>query len=104
MPALTHKDVGKVTRIDTKFLEVKGVIDTGFITNHLALGQSATSTLAIRAIPTLPIRRRGQAGGDTVRPGGLRGLSLPGRPCVWYHQRVAPLGAALREIAVGLAI
>ena len=31
-----HKDVGKVTRIDTATLAVKGVIDTGFITNHLA--------------------------------------------------------------------
>jgi YVTN family beta-propeller protein len=43
---LTHKDVGKVTRVDTKSLEVIGVIDTGFITNHLAFGQSATSPLA----------------------------------------------------------
>ena len=43
---MTHKDVGKVTRIDTKSLEVKGVIDTGFITNHLAFGQSAGSTFA----------------------------------------------------------
>jgi len=33
---MTHKDVGKVTRIDTATLAVKGVIDTGFITNHLA--------------------------------------------------------------------
>ncbi len=32
---MTHKDVGKVTRIDTRTLEVTGVIDTGFITNHL---------------------------------------------------------------------
>jgi YVTN family beta-propeller protein len=43
---LTHKDVGKVTRVDTKSLEVIGVIDTGFITNHLAFGQSAIGTLA----------------------------------------------------------
>ena len=33
---MTHKDVGKVTRIDTRTLEVTGVIDTGFITNHLS--------------------------------------------------------------------
>src|SRR4051812_32679626 len=33
---LTHKAMGKVTRIDTKTLEVKGTIDTGPITNHLA--------------------------------------------------------------------
>jgi YVTN family beta-propeller protein len=33
---MTHKDVGKVTRISTKTLEVTGVIDTGLITNHLA--------------------------------------------------------------------
>jgi YVTN family beta-propeller protein len=43
---LTHKDVGKVTRIDTKALEVKGTIDTGPITNHLAFGQSGGRTLA----------------------------------------------------------
>jgi YVTN family beta-propeller protein len=43
---LTHKDVGKVTRIDTKTLEVKGTIDTGPITNHLAFGQSNGQTLA----------------------------------------------------------
>ncbi|WP_296001095.1 YncE family protein [Rugamonas sp.] len=33
---MTHKDVGKVTRIDTRTLEVTGVIDTGFISNHLS--------------------------------------------------------------------
>lgn len=33
---MTHKDVGKVTRIDTHTLKVTGVIDTGFITNHLS--------------------------------------------------------------------
>jgi YVTN family beta-propeller protein len=43
---LTHKDVGKVTRIDTKTLEVKGTIDTGPITNHLAFGDSNGQTLA----------------------------------------------------------
>jgi len=33
---MTHKDVGKVTRIDTRTQEVVGVIDTGFISNHLS--------------------------------------------------------------------
>ncbi|TWT11522.1 hypothetical protein [Reyranella sp. CPCC 100927] len=42
----THKDVGKVTRIDTTTLEVRGVIDTGFITNHLAFAASGGRTLA----------------------------------------------------------
>lgn len=43
---MTHKDVGKVTRIDTDTLEVKGVIETGFITNHLAFAKTARGTLA----------------------------------------------------------
>jgi YVTN family beta-propeller protein len=43
---MTHKDVGKVTRIDTDRLEVKGVIDTGFITNHLGLVQTPDGTRA----------------------------------------------------------
>ena len=43
---LTHKDVGKVTRIDARTLEVKGIIDTGPITNHLAFGQAGGRTLA----------------------------------------------------------
>ena len=43
---MTHKDVGKVTRIDTEKLEVKGVLDTGFITNHLAFAKTAGGTLA----------------------------------------------------------
>lgn len=43
---MTHKDVGKVTRIDTASLEVKGVIDTGFITNHLAFARTAAGTRA----------------------------------------------------------
>ncbi len=43
---MTHKDVGKVTRIDTEKLEVKGVLDTGFITNHLAFANTAGRTLA----------------------------------------------------------
>ena len=43
---MTHKDVGKVTRIDTATLAVKGVIDTGFITNHLAFVKTASGTHA----------------------------------------------------------
>lgn len=43
---LTHKDVGKVTRIDTASLEVEGVIDTGPITNHLTFARSGGRTLA----------------------------------------------------------
>jgi YVTN family beta-propeller protein len=43
---MTHKDVGKVTRIDTSKLEVKGVFDTGFITNHLAFAKAGGATLA----------------------------------------------------------
>lgn len=42
---LTHKDVGKVTRIDTSSLEVVGVIDSGPITNHLAFAKSGGATL-----------------------------------------------------------
>jgi YVTN family beta-propeller protein len=43
---MTHKDVGKVTRIDTKGLDVIGVIDTGFITNHLAFARTGAGTRA----------------------------------------------------------
>lgn len=43
---MTHKDVGKVTRIDTETLEVKGVFDTGFITNHLGFAKTPRGTLA----------------------------------------------------------
>lgn len=43
---MTHKDVGKVTRIDTETLEVKGTLDTGFITNHLGFAKTARGTLA----------------------------------------------------------
>jgi YVTN family beta-propeller protein len=43
---MTHKDVGKVTRIDTKGLDVIGVIDTGFITNHLAFARTAAGVRA----------------------------------------------------------
>ncbi len=47
---MTHKDVGKVTRISTRTLEVTGVIDTGFITNHLAF---ATVGGEVRAYVTI---------------------------------------------------
>ena len=43
---MTHKDVGKVTRIDTQTFEVKGVLDTGFITNHLGFAKTAGGTRA----------------------------------------------------------
>jgi YVTN family beta-propeller protein len=43
---MTHKDVGKVTRIDTRTLAVNGVIDTGFITNHLAFAKVQGKVLA----------------------------------------------------------
>ena len=47
---LTHKDVGKVTRIDTDTLAVKGVIDTGLITNHLAFAKTGHGTHAYISI------------------------------------------------------
>lgn len=43
---MTHKDVGKITRIDTASLEVKSVFDVGFITNHIAFTESAAGTKA----------------------------------------------------------
>lgn len=43
---MTHKDVGKVTRIDTRSMEVKEVFDTGMITNHLAFAKGAGGLLA----------------------------------------------------------
>jgi YVTN family beta-propeller protein len=43
---MTHKDVGKVTRIDTRSMEVREVFDTGMITNHLAFAKTAAGTLA----------------------------------------------------------
>ncbi|WP_051972219.1 hypothetical protein [Massilia sp. 9096] len=43
---MTHKDVGKVTRIDTRTQAVVGVIDTGFITNHLAFAKVGGRVLA----------------------------------------------------------
>jgi YVTN family beta-propeller protein len=45
-----HKDVGKVTRIDVKTMAVTGVIDTGFITNHLGFAETARGTLAYVAV------------------------------------------------------
>ena len=36
--ALTHKDVGKVTVIDTKSLSVARVLNTGPVTNHVSFG------------------------------------------------------------------
>jgi YVTN family beta-propeller protein len=43
---MTHKDVGKVTRIDTEKLEVKGVLDTGMITNHIGFAKTGSGTFA----------------------------------------------------------
>jgi len=43
---MTHKDVGKVTRISTKSLEVVGVMDTGFITNHISFATVQGKTFA----------------------------------------------------------
>lgn len=43
---MTHKDIGKVTRIDTEKLEVVEVFDTGMITNHLGFANTAEGTLA----------------------------------------------------------
>jgi YVTN family beta-propeller protein len=43
---MTHKDVGKVTRIDTRSMMVKEVFDTGMITNHLSFAKTAAGTLA----------------------------------------------------------
>ena len=42
---LTHKDVGKVTRVDARTLEVKEVIDSGPISNHLGFGTVDGATL-----------------------------------------------------------
>ena len=43
---MTHKDVGKVTRIDTKTFEVRQVIDTGLVTNHLGFAKTSRGVLA----------------------------------------------------------
>jgi YVTN family beta-propeller protein len=47
---MTHKDVGKVTRIDTSTFEVRQVIDTGLVTNHLGFAKTARGTLAYVSI------------------------------------------------------
>jgi YVTN family beta-propeller protein len=47
---MTHKDVGKVTRISTSTLEVTGVIDTGFISNHLSFAKVGGETRAYVSI------------------------------------------------------
>ncbi|MFZ6741689.1 cytochrome D1 domain-containing protein [Undibacterium sp. JH2W] len=47
---MTHKDVGKVTRIDTRTLEVIGVFDTGFITNHIAFAKVGGRVVAYVSI------------------------------------------------------
>lgn len=43
---MTHKDIGKITRIDTATLAVKGTIDTGPITNHVAFGRNNGASFA----------------------------------------------------------
>jgi YVTN family beta-propeller protein len=43
---MTHKDVGKVSRIDTSTFEVKQVLDTGLVTNHLGFAHTARGVLA----------------------------------------------------------
>src|SRR5690606_18101807 len=43
---MTHKDVGKITRISTESLEVVGVMDVGFITNHIAFATVDGATFA----------------------------------------------------------
>lgn len=43
---LTHKDIGKVTRIDADKLEIIGTFDTGFITNHIGFAKTPQGTLA----------------------------------------------------------
>ncbi|RJF96262.1 hypothetical protein [Noviherbaspirillum saxi] len=43
---MTHKDVGKVTRIDTATQEIKGVFDTGMITNHIGFAKTTAGALA----------------------------------------------------------
>ena len=47
---MTHKDVGKVTRIDTTTFAVKQVIDTGLITNHLGFATTPRGVLAYVSI------------------------------------------------------
>lgn len=47
---MTHKDIGKVTRIDTSTFEVRQVIDTGLVTNHLGFAKTARGVLAYVSI------------------------------------------------------
>jgi YVTN family beta-propeller protein len=47
---MTHKDVGKVTRIDTTTFAVTEVIDTGLVTNHLGFAQTEKGVLAYVSI------------------------------------------------------
>jgi len=47
---MTHKDVGKVTRIDTSTFAVKQVIDTGLVTNHLGFARTSRGVLAYVSI------------------------------------------------------
>ena len=47
---MTHKDVGKVTIIDAQNFKVRSVIDTGPITNHVALVDLGTERLAFVTI------------------------------------------------------
>lgn len=43
---LTHKDVGKVTRIDATTMEVREVFDTGLVTNHLGFATTSAGMFA----------------------------------------------------------
>ena len=47
---MTHKDVGKVTRIDTATFAVKEVIDTGLVTNHVGFARTARGVFAYVSI------------------------------------------------------
>jgi len=47
---MTHKDVGKVTVIDGRTLEVRSVIDTGPITNHVACVDNSAGHFAFVTI------------------------------------------------------
>jgi len=43
---LTHKDLGKITRINAEKLEIISVFDTGFITNHVHFAKTSRAILA----------------------------------------------------------
>ncbi len=64
---LTHKDVGKVTRIDAEKWNVIGTIDTGFITNHLAFAKVGSHTFAYVTV----------GGEDLVKVYDLANLAKP---------------------------